>query len=148
MKSLIAAAICLFAFAVAQNPPPPPFLVGAPENIIKEFNDLIQRDESKTDSQIEADLNAWVAKLGGDYKAKFEAFKNELKQHQAEFDKAHAAAVAKFSPAAKEADAKLSAIAADSKLNGIQKRKQIKAIFDGLPKQVREEIEKAAGGGK
>uniref|UniRef100_A0A914R7J4 SXP/RAL-2 family protein Ani s 5-like cation-binding domain-containing protein n=1 Tax=Parascaris equorum TaxID=6256 RepID=A0A914R7J4_PAREQ len=61
---------------------------------------------------------------------KFNAFKAELKAHEAEYEKAHAAAVAKFSPAAKEADAKLTAIAEDAKLNGIQKRQKIKETME------------------
>nr|ACJ03762.1 Ag2 [Baylisascaris schroederi]ACJ03763.1 Ag2 [Ascaris lumbricoides] len=149
MKYLITVT-CLFVLALVEGQTPsrvPPFLVGAPESAVKEFFELIKKDEDKTDPEIEADIDAFVAKLGGDYPNKFKAFKEELKAHEAEYEKAHAAAVAKFSPAAKEADAKLTAIAEDTKLNGIQKRQKIKEAMESLPKAVRDELEKAIAGG-
>lgn len=53
-----------------------------------------------------------------------------MKEGQAEYEKAHQAAIANFSPEAKEADAKMTAIADDPNLSGVEKRDQIKAVMD------------------
>ncbi|VDK19945.1 unnamed protein product [Anisakis simplex] len=136
MKTLIVAALfCTIGMALADDtPPPPPFLAGAPQDVVKAFFELLKKDETKTDPEIEKDLDAWVDTLGGDYKAKFETFKKEMKAKEAELAKAHEEAVAKMTPEAKKADAELSKIAEDDSLNGIQKAKKIQAIYKNRPK--------------
>ena len=71
-----------------------------------------------------------------------------MKNHQAAAESAHQAAVAKFSPAAKAADAKLAAIANNPSLSAQAKGQQIEAILNGLPANVRQEIEAAMQGGQ
>ncbi|VDK39262.1 unnamed protein product [Gongylonema pulchrum] len=149
MRYLVLFAVGLAAVAAQQAPQDaPPFLTGAAPDVIKQFYDLLKADETKSDPQIDADIEAFVTKLGGDYKTRFDKFKQELKEGQAQYEKAHQAAVSKFSPAAKEADAKMSAIADNPTLNGIQKRQQIKAIMDSLDEKTRNEIISALSGGQ
>jgi hypothetical protein len=69
-----------------------------------------------------------------------------LKGHQSNAEKAHQAAVSKFSAEAKAADSKLSAIASDPSLSAGQKNQQIEAIVNGLSPAVRKEIESAMQG--
>ncbi|TMS34227.1 hypothetical protein L596_001861 [Steinernema carpocapsae] len=102
------------AFAVlavfGQEPPPPPFLQGAPPATIQSFNALIQGAGGKTDKEIDAAVEKWVAGQSAQIKTSFVKFKNEIKTQQAQAEAAHKAALGKFSPAAKAADAKLSAV--------------------------------------
>lgn len=61
-------------------------------------------------------------------------------------EEAHQKAVSNFSPAAKEADAKLSLIANSSILKSNEKQQQIVDLLNKLPKDVRAEIDKAMQG--
>lgn len=40
----------------------PPFLKGAPQSTIKEFETILQNGQSQTDQQLDANINAWIAK--------------------------------------------------------------------------------------
>ncbi|VIO93933.1 Uncharacterized protein BM_BM2001 [Brugia malayi] len=146
MKYFIFLSIGLIAAASAQReaqlpqPEIPPFLSGAPSHVVKQFFDLLKADESKTDPQTEADIEAFIRRLGGDYQTRFEQFKQEIKKEKAQYEKIHQAALLKFSPAAREADAKMSAIADSTQLTNHQKTEQIKAIMDSLSEAVRKEI--------
>lgn len=62
----IALLVLGFVTVLAQDPPP--FLAGAPAEDVQKFYDLLKNDESKTDPQIDADIEAFVTSLGGDYK--------------------------------------------------------------------------------
>ncbi|KAE9553660.1 hypothetical protein FO519_003108 [Halicephalobus sp. NKZ332] len=149
MKTVII--VALFACAVlAQQgaPPPPPFLEGAPQATIDSFHQLLGSAGSLTDAQIDAKVDAWVQTQSAAIKTKYTAFKGELKQHQAAAEAAHKAAVAKFSPAAKAADAKLAAIAQNPSLSAQAKGQQIEALLGGLPANVRQEIQSAMQGGQ
>ncbi|MCP9263807.1 OV-17 antigen [Dirofilaria immitis] len=104
----------------------PPFLVGAPQSVIKQFYDLLKADETKTDAQTEADVEAFINRLGGTYKTRFDQFKQEIKQGKAAYERLHQQAVAKFSKEAREADAKMSAIADSPSLTTQQKLNKFK----------------------
>ena len=67
--------------------------------------------------------------------------------HTAAGEKAHQEALAKFSPEAKDADAKINAIADDKTLTAKVKQERFEAIINGLSKKVRDEIENAMKGG-
>lgn len=54
-------------------------------------------------------------------------------EQQARFEQIHDAAVARFSPAAKEADAKMLAVVGDPTLTNHVKRERIQAIMQGNP---------------
>jgi hypothetical protein len=69
-----------------------------------------------------------------------------LKSQQSQAEQAHKSAVSKFSPEAKAADQKLSAIASNPSLTAQQKNQQIEAFVKGLPDKVRKEIETAMQG--
>ncbi|EJW83202.1 OV-17 antigen [Wuchereria bancrofti] len=146
MKYFIFLSIGLIAGALAQREAQipqsdiPPFLSGAPNHVVKQFFDLLRADESKTDPQTEADIEAFMRRLGGVYQARFEQFKQEMKKQKAQYDKVHQAALSRFSPAARQADARMSAIAESKQLTGKQKTEQIKAIMDSLSESVRKEI--------
>lgn len=80
------------------------------------------------------------------FQKEFITFKSQVQKASADADIAHKAALAKFSPEAKKADQKLSAIAGDNALTAQQKGEKIEAIVKALPPKVREEIEKAMQG--
>lgn len=69
-----------------------------------------------------------------------------MKNQQSQAEQAHQAAVAKFSPEAKQADAKLSSIASNPSLTAAQKNQQIESLVKSLPPNVRQEIEQAMQG--
>uniref|UniRef100_A0A0R3RK77 DUF148 domain-containing protein n=1 Tax=Elaeophora elaphi TaxID=1147741 RepID=A0A0R3RK77_9BILA len=137
MKYFILFSIVLIAsLATAQQAPVgqqgapqvivPPFLEGAPDDVIKRFFDLLKNDETKTDPQTEADIEAFVRQLGGTY----QKFKQDIKEGKAQYEKMHQAAVARFSAEAKAADAKMTAIADSPTLTNRQKTEQIQAIMN------------------
>ncbi|KAF7633308.1 DUF148 domain-containing protein [Meloidogyne graminicola] len=130
----------------AQNsnvPPPPPFLNGAPQLVIKEFLDLLMKSGGKTDGEIEQLVKNWIAKQTPQIQANYAKFEEAKNKAELEAEKLHQAAVAKFSAAAKEADAKLSAIAKNPTLPAQEKNKLIHDFMDGLKPEVRNEIEKS-----
>ena len=61
--------------------------------------------------------------------------------HMASGEKAHQEALEKFSPEAKEADTKFTAIVSDKTLTAKAKQEKIEKLMTELPKKVREEIE-------
>uniref|UniRef100_A0A914C4C8 SXP/RAL-2 family protein Ani s 5-like cation-binding domain-containing protein n=1 Tax=Acrobeloides nanus TaxID=290746 RepID=A0A914C4C8_9BILA len=130
----------------SQAPPPPPFLVGAPASTVNEFNQLLATSGGLTDPQIDAAVDAWVAKQSDDIKSKHEQFKQEKNKQQEAAKAAHAAALANFSPEAKDADAKLSAIADNLSLTAQDKSQQIQQLLGSLPANVRQEIEASMQG--
>ncbi|MFH4977687.1 hypothetical protein AB6A40_004396 [Gnathostoma spinigerum] len=119
---------------------PPPFLEGAPEAIQNEFWDLVVKDEEKPDAEIEADLRAWIDKIGEPYKTKFEGFVATVEKQKERFEKQHEELLSKLSPEAKKADAEITAVVRDKTLNGIKRVRKIKAILNGLPENVRHEL--------
>jgi len=114
---------------------------------VEEFNQLLASSGSKTDAQIDADVDVWVAKQSGDIKSKYEQFKKDRSQQQEAAKKAHAAAVAQFSDAAKAADQKLTAIADNAQLTAQDKSQGIQKILSALPDEIRKEIETSMQGG-
>lgn len=72
MNCLILFAIALIACVAAQGQADiPPFLIGAPDQIVRQFFDIIKADETKTDPQTEYDIESFITRLGGDYKVCF-----------------------------------------------------------------------------
>uniref|UniRef100_A0A915EPK8 SXP/RAL-2 family protein Ani s 5-like cation-binding domain-containing protein n=1 Tax=Ditylenchus dipsaci TaxID=166011 RepID=A0A915EPK8_9BILA len=140
-------AVLLVAVATAQEQaPPPPFLQGASPALIEEFHKMLQNSNGKTDKQIDDAVEEWINKQEQGIKTKYQSFKTEMKQHHSAADAAHKAALEKFSPEAKAADEKLSAVATNPALTAEQKGKEIEKIVNGLPAGVRAEIEKAMQG--
>uniref|UniRef100_A0A1I7YFZ4 DUF148 domain-containing protein n=1 Tax=Steinernema glaseri TaxID=37863 RepID=A0A1I7YFZ4_9BILA len=138
------------AFAVpavfGQEPPPPPFLQGAAPAVLQSFSALLEGVGGKTDKEIDAAVDKWVAGQSAPIKTAYVKFKAQIKQEQDQAEAAHKAALGKFSPAAKAADAKLSAVANNPTLGAEQKGEQIQKILESLPANVRTEIETAMQG--
>jgi len=128
------------------TPPPPPFLQGAPQATIDAFHTLLANGDHKTDAQIDQEVEDWVSGQSAAIKTKYAQFKGDLKGQQTQAEAAHKAALDKFSPAAKEADSKLSAIANNPSLTAAQKGQQIEKLVKSLPANVRQEIEAAMQG--
>ncbi|KAK0394922.1 hypothetical protein QR680_001010 [Steinernema hermaphroditum] len=145
-KLLVVFVACAVVAVFGQEPPPPPFLQGASPAVIQSFNALLQNAGGKTDKQIDDAVDKWVAGQSAQVKSAYVKFKADIKQQQAAAENAHKAALAKFSPAAKAADAKLSAIANSPALTAEQKGEQIQQILGSLPANVRNEIESAMQG--
>ena len=152
MKSFIAVvgiAFAIFVISVSSQPMPPqipPFLEGADRSVVKQFDHLIASSGSLTDSQIDAAVDEWISKQSDDIKTKYNSFKEEMKKHQAAAEAAHQASIAKFSPEAKAADQRLSAVANNPTLTSQDKGQQIYQIMKSLPENVRQEIETAMMG--
>lgn len=64
---VLAAVACL---VYGQAPPPPPFLQGAPGNVVDDFNQLLAKSGGMTDPQIDAAVDAWVANQSDDIKVR------------------------------------------------------------------------------
>lgn len=108
-----------------------------------------QRSEKTSKNKLEnsTDLTTTPLPTHSRFQNKYVQFKAELKKHQEVAEAAHKAAVAKFSPAAREADAKLAAIANDPSLTNSQKNLKIELFVSQLPATVRQEIEVAMRSG-
>ncbi|EFO21235.1 SXP-1 protein [Loa loa] len=117
----------------------PPFLDGAPPDVVQRFYDLVN-NESKTTPEIEADVEKFIHKLGGNYTTRFEKFKEEVKRLNAEFETQRSKIVSNLSPEARKADAMLSDIAKDMHLTNRQKTERILTIMNSLSETVRNEI--------
>ncbi|VDO76902.1 unnamed protein product [Onchocerca flexuosa] len=52
-------------------PEAPPFLQGAPPNVINDFFNLLKADENKTDAETELDVEKFIDSLGGNYRVCF-----------------------------------------------------------------------------
>ncbi|VDK72303.1 unnamed protein product [Litomosoides sigmodontis] len=121
----------------------PPFLINAPYSIVQQYLDIVKDADSKTNQQVADELDKLMRRLGEPYLSEHERLKQMEEQEQAKFEKIHDAAVAKFSPEAKEADAKMIAIVSDPSLTNHVKRERIQAIMESLSAPVRKEIEDA-----
>ncbi|KAK6055869.1 hypothetical protein COOONC_06625 [Cooperia oncophora] len=143
----LAALVCFVAVSFAQEAQgPPPFLASASPAKQKEFEALLANAGSMTDPQIDKAVTDWIAKQDQKIKTAFDEFVKQVKAAQAKSEAAHQAALNKFSPAAKAADAKLSAIANDQTKTNNAKAEEISALMASLPANVRTEIETAMKG--
>ena len=60
---LVVLCVALFAYcAVAEDQQRPPFLEGADDSSVKEFQALLQKSGGLTDKQIDEAVDGWVAK--------------------------------------------------------------------------------------
>ena len=130
----------------AQEAPPPPFMVGAPSDKIEEFQKLLDGSGGLTDAQIDDKVKEWVGQQSSDIQSKFADFEKEKEASKAKGEEAHNKAVEKLSDAAKEADKKLSEIAQQQGMAAQEKAKKITEFVNGLPPNVKEELEKAMKG--
>ncbi|KAI6179327.1 DUF148 domain-containing protein [Aphelenchoides besseyi] len=145
--TVLAVLAAIIALSTAQQqPPPPPFLQGQPQAVVDSFHQVLQKGHGMTDAALDKEVEAWIGTQSAQVKTKYAQFKNELKSHQQNAEKAHQQSIAKFSPEAKAADAKLSAIANNPSLTAGQKNQQIEEFVKGLPASVRKEIESAMQG--
>ncbi|CEF59754.1 Domain of unknown function DUF148 domain-containing protein [Strongyloides ratti] len=124
----------------------PPFLVGAPQPVAASFEALIAANAHKPETEIDKAVEDWISKQDQGIKTKFQQFKTQVSKMNKDAEAAHNAALAKFSAEAKAADAKMSAIAANSALSPKQKGEQIESIMKSLSPSVKAEIEKAMQG--
>ncbi|CAD5211402.1 unnamed protein product [Bursaphelenchus okinawaensis] len=142
--------LCAFlgfvAYSQAQEIPPPPFLMGESPAVLQSFQKILEQGNHMTDDQLDREVEKWVQTQSASVKSKYATFKSDLAKHQSQAESAHKAAVAKFSGPAKEADAKLSAIANNPALTSAQKNQQIEQLVSQLPPAVRKEIEDAMQG--
>nr|ABV55106.1 Ani s 9 allergen precursor [Anisakis simplex]AGC60038.1 Ani s 9 allergen [Anisakis pegreffii]AGC60039.1 Ani s 9 allergen [Anisakis pegreffii]AGC60040.1 Ani s 9 allergen [Anisakis pegreffii]AGE13348.1 Ani s 9 allergen precursor [Anisakis simplex] len=141
-------AVAVFVVAVsAQGPPPlPPFVANAPPAVQAEFRQLANGAPDKTEAEIEAQIEQWVASKGGAVQAEFNKFKQMLEQGKARAEAAHQASLTRLSPAAKAADARLSAIASNRALKVGEKQRQLAAAFQALDPAVKAELQKEMQG--
>ncbi|KJH51207.1 hypothetical protein DICVIV_02572 [Dictyocaulus viviparus] len=147
MLKIVALVSFVAVSCIAQGPQDvPPFLQRAPMTKQKEFERLMMNVGSMTDSQIDKLVMDWIGKQSPTIQSDFKSFMNEVKAAQAQGEAAHKAAIEKFSPEARAADAKLTAIAADPLKTSQQKGAEIDAFLRSLSPTVRMEIENAMRG--
>ncbi|CAI5443720.1 unnamed protein product [Caenorhabditis angaria] len=140
----------LVVLAVSQNTGSdvPPFLRRASQAQLQAFQALIQNHGHLTEAGLEAKVQQWAKAQGGNVAydfAEFEKFVTGAK-HQA--NAAHDAALAKFTPAARKADADLSAIAAQTNLPVREKGMKIQAYLNSLAPSVLKELQAAHEAGQ
>ncbi|CAB3411011.1 unnamed protein product [Caenorhabditis bovis] len=121
----------------------PPFLRRATPAQLQSFQQLVQTNGHLTDAALDAKVAGWAQQQGGNVAADWAEFQKFIKQSQAQAEAAHNAALAHFSPAAKKADADLTAISNDASLSVKAKGDKIQAYLQSLPANVRAELEKA-----
>ncbi|VDN55520.1 unnamed protein product [Dracunculus medinensis] len=109
----------------------PPFLKGAPQSTIKEFETILQNGQSQTDQQLDANINAWIAKQTSAIQNAYRTFMAQIRTAQQQAEQARRTMLAKFSADARAADAQLTKIAEDPRLTGEQKQAKIEATFKG-----------------
>ncbi|KAJ1348913.1 hypothetical protein KIN20_004322 [Parelaphostrongylus tenuis] len=124
----------------------PPFLQGASPATVKEFEMLLMKAENMTQNQLDMAINEWISRQDPRIQKAFQLFMKQVKDAQAQGEAAHKAAIAKFSPEAKNADAQLTAIASHPNKTNRQKGEEIQALLMSLPARVRMEIEQAMRG--
>jgi hypothetical protein len=67
--TILFAFVGLFALALAQQqPPPPPFLQGQSPDVINSFHQVLQKGQGMTDTQLDKEVEAWVATQSGSVK--------------------------------------------------------------------------------
>ncbi|CAI5443719.1 unnamed protein product [Caenorhabditis angaria] len=129
------------AVALCQNDNLPPFLHHASAEQVKAFEALINDHGHLNEVQLDAEVQAWVAKQGGEVAADFAKFQEFIKTSHDQAEAAHQSAIASWSPAAKKADADLTALSRDLELPVKVKAEKIQAYLAGLPADIRKEIE-------
>ncbi|CAI2342399.1 unnamed protein product [Caenorhabditis sp. 36 PRJEB53466] len=123
----------------------PPFLRRATPAQLQSFQGIIQNNGHLTDAALDTKVQEWVKQQGGNVAADWAEFQKFIKGQQGQAEAAHQAAIASFSPAAKKADAELTAISNDGSLSVQAKGQKIQSYLQSLPANVRTELEKAQG---
>lgn len=85
-------------------------LVQAPAAVRDSFYAVLQANANRPEDQVNAAVDAWAAAQSPSIAAQYRAFKDQVEKYQMEEEAAHKAAVARFSPAAKQADQRLSQV--------------------------------------
>jgi hypothetical protein len=68
----LAVFVGLFALALAQQqPPPPPFLQGQSPDVVNSFHQVLQKGHGMTDTQLDQEVEAWVATQGASVKVSY-----------------------------------------------------------------------------
>ncbi|VDK28231.1 unnamed protein product [Gongylonema pulchrum] len=136
----------LAACAYTQQQNLPPFLQGAPQNVVTEFQQLLSGAGQRTDSQMEQEIESWANRQSAQIQASFQQFKQQMVGAIQQAEAQHQAAKAKLSAAALDADTKLTAIAKNPSLTGMQKQQQVQQIINSLPPNIKQELQTAMQG--
>ncbi|GMR36970.1 hypothetical protein PMAYCL1PPCAC_07165, partial [Pristionchus mayeri] len=123
----------------------PPFLHNADAATRSSFFAVLQAYKNKPEPQVNAAVDQWASAQSPSVKLAYTNFKAEVEKYQKEEESAHSAALAEFSPAARNADQELSKIAAQQGLSFEAKQQKINYI-NSLDEGVKQEILKAMGG--
>ncbi|MFH4984711.1 hypothetical protein AB6A40_011420 [Gnathostoma spinigerum] len=67
---LILAIVISVVLGQQGTPPVPPFLQGAPQNVISQFWDLVKKSGNKNDAQVQEMIETWVNGIGEPYKVR------------------------------------------------------------------------------
>ncbi|VDM96240.1 unnamed protein product [Thelazia callipaeda] len=139
--------ISLFvAYCIAQQNMVPPFLIGQPAAVVQDFHQILLTAVDKTDMQMEQAIENWISRQSATVKAAFDKFKKEAIAAAKQAEQQRQTAIASLSPAARQADAQLTAIATSSTLTGRQKQQQIQQILAGISDAVKQELQNTMQG--
>ncbi|KAH7698721.1 Ag1, partial [Aphelenchoides avenae] len=138
--ALVTFALCTLADKdPTKTPPPPPFLEGEPESTVDEYTKILEASQDHPE-EVDDKIEEWTKTQSDTVQAKYKEF---TKQQKALHDAAleiHKKATEKYSPEAKEADAKILNIVDDKAIPSEEKGKKIAEILKSYPESVREEL--------
>ncbi|KAH7705848.1 Ag1 [Aphelenchoides avenae] len=137
---LVSFAVCVLADKnPSKAPPPPPFLEGEPESTVDEYKKILEADKDHPE-EVDSKVEEWIKKQSDKVQTKYKQFTKEQKARHDEAIALHKKVTEKYSPEAKEADAKILAIVDDKKIQGEEKGKKIAEILKSYPESVRKEL--------
>uniref|UniRef100_A0A0R3RMN4 DUF148 domain-containing protein n=1 Tax=Elaeophora elaphi TaxID=1147741 RepID=A0A0R3RMN4_9BILA len=128
------------------QPSVPPFLYGAPQKIINEFQQLLSKIGQRSDREIERTIESWISRQSQNIQQAFRHFKKQVETAVREVEAQHQAAVAKLSTRARQTDAQLRAVVKNSSLTPLQKFAETEKIINSLPADVKQELQRAMQG--
>lgn len=70
--TVLAVFVGLFALALAQQAPPPPFLQGQSPDVINSFHQVLEKGHGMTDVQLDKEVEAWITTQGASVKVSLE----------------------------------------------------------------------------
>ncbi|CAG9531920.1 unnamed protein product [Cercopithifilaria johnstoni] len=119
----------------------PPFLLGAPESVMREMQELLQEYADKPDYQMERAVEEWVKAKGGMIKVKYDQFKANMQQLHNKATLLRKTMAQNLSKEAKKADMELINIGRNKSLSAQQKKKKFEAYLMNLSQAVRNELQ-------
>ncbi|KAH7694275.1 Ag1 [Aphelenchoides avenae] len=138
--ALVTFAVCVLADKdPTKAPPPPPFLEGEPESAVDEYKKILETGKDHPE-EVDGNVEEWINKQSDKVQAKYKQFTQQQKAIHDEALALHKKVTEKYSPEAKEADAKILAIVDDKAIQREEKGEKIAEVLKSYPESVRKEL--------